>query len=127
MGWLTWTWRPRWPWASPARDTVDFRNVIVFFWPRPWHIEIRHRVKKTSTINLSGFETLKLKIRRLKLWKPTVGVGLLVSNQERRALVVSRINRGSTCRFCFLYVSISIEFRCSCFRRNARDSCRRGD
>ena len=19
-----------------------------FFWPRPWHIEIRHRVKKTS-------------------------------------------------------------------------------
>ena len=27
--------------------------------------------KKTSTINLFGFETLKLKIRRLKLWKPT--------------------------------------------------------
>ena len=27
---------------------------------------------KTSTINLFGFETLKLKIRRLKLWKPTV-------------------------------------------------------
>ena len=43
-----------------------------FFGPRPWHIEIRHRVKKTSTINLFGFETLKLKIRRLKLWKPTV-------------------------------------------------------
>ena len=53
--------------------TVDFRNFIVFFGPRPWHIEIRHRVKKTSTINLFGFETLKLKIRRLKLWKPTVG------------------------------------------------------
>ena len=35
-------------------------------------IEIRHRVNKTSTINLFGFETLKLKIRRLKLWKPTV-------------------------------------------------------
>ena len=52
--------------------TVDFRNCIVFFGPRPWHIEIRHRVKKTSTINLFGFETLKLKIRRLKLWKPTV-------------------------------------------------------
>ena len=31
---------------------------------------------KTSTINLFGFETLKLKIRRLKLWKSTVG-GLL--------------------------------------------------
>ena len=43
-----------------------------FFGPRPWHIEIRHRVKTTSTINLFGFETLKLKIRRLKLWKPTV-------------------------------------------------------
>ena len=30
--------------------------------------------KKTSTINLSRFETLKLKIRRLKLWKPTVAM-----------------------------------------------------
>ena len=28
--------------------------------------------KKRITINLFGFETLKLKIRRLKLWKPTV-------------------------------------------------------
>ena len=44
----------------------------VFVGPRPWHIEIRHRVKKTSTMNLLGFETLKLKNRRLKLWKPTV-------------------------------------------------------
>ena len=53
--------------------TVDFRICFVFFvGPRPWHIEIRHRVKKTSTINLFGFETLKLKIRRFKLWKPTV-------------------------------------------------------
>ena len=43
-----------------------------FFGPRPWHIEIRHRVKKTSTINLLGFEALKLEIRRLKLWKPGV-------------------------------------------------------
>ena len=43
-----------------------------FFGPRPWHIEIRHRVKRSSTINLLGSETLKLKIRRLKLWKPTV-------------------------------------------------------
>ena len=42
------------------------------FGPRPWHIEIRHRVKKTSTTNSFGLETLKLKIRRLKLWKPTV-------------------------------------------------------
>ena len=52
--------------------TADFRNFIVLFWPRLWHIEIPHRVKDTSTINLFGFETLKLKIRRLKLWKPTV-------------------------------------------------------
>ena len=43
----------------------------VLLGPRPWHIELRHRVKTTSTINLFGFETLKLKIRRLKLWKPT--------------------------------------------------------
>ena len=50
-----------------------------FFGPRPWHIEIRHRVKKTSTINLFGFETLKLKIRRLKLWKPTVANRLYLS------------------------------------------------
>ena len=47
-------------------------EISCFFGSRPWHIEIRHRVKKTSSINLLGFETLKLKIRRLKLWKPTV-------------------------------------------------------
>ena len=29
----------------PWRTTVDFRNFIVFFGPRPWHIEIRHRVQ----------------------------------------------------------------------------------
>ena len=46
-----------------------------FLGPRPWHIEIRHRVKtKTSTINWFGCETLKLKIRRLNLWKPTVSL-----------------------------------------------------
>ena len=28
-----------------------FRNFIVFFLPKPWHIEIRHRVEKTFTIN----------------------------------------------------------------------------
>ena len=37
--------------------TVEFRSFIVFFGPRPRHIEIRHRVKTTSTINLFGFET----------------------------------------------------------------------
>ena len=30
--------------------------------------------KKTSIINLFGCETLKLKIRRLKLWKPTLTI-----------------------------------------------------
>ena len=54
----------------PVRSISEISSC--FFRPRPWHIEIRHRVKKTSTINLFGFETLKLKIRRLKLWKPTV-------------------------------------------------------
>ena len=57
-------------------DVYALRSIFeissYFFGPRPWHIEIRHRVKKASTINLFGFETLKLKIRRLKLWKPTV-------------------------------------------------------
>ena len=38
-----------------------------FSGPRPWHIEIRHRVKKTSTINLSGFETLKLKSLKIEI------------------------------------------------------------
>ena len=40
--------------------------------PRPWHIEIRHRVKTNQQLhNLFGFEILKFKTR-LKLWKPTV-------------------------------------------------------
>ena len=52
----------------------------VFVGPRPWHIEIRHRVKKTSTINLFGFETLKLRFRRLKLWKPTVQCSIMQCN-----------------------------------------------
>ena len=55
-----------------------------FFGPRPWHIEIRHRAKKTSTINSFGFETLKLKIGRLKLWKPTV---LWVSHTRRASQI----------------------------------------
>ena len=60
---------------GPCDSTKCVRSISeissCFLGPRPWHIEIRHRVKKTSTINLFGFETLKLKIRRLKLWKPT--------------------------------------------------------
>ena len=57
----------------------------VFVGPRPWHIEIRHRVENTSTISLFGFETLKLKIRRLKLWKPTVDNRLWSTLQRRRS------------------------------------------
>ena len=60
--------------GPPRRPSLRSISKIssCFFGPRPWHIEIRHRVKRTSTINLFGFETLRLKIRRLKLWKPTV-------------------------------------------------------
>ena len=60
------------PWTPPRQARSISEISSCFFGPRPWHIEIRHRVKKTtSTINVFGFETLKLKIRRLKLWKPT--------------------------------------------------------
>ena len=54
----------------PIRSISEISSCFVG--PRPWHIEIRHRVKRTSAINLFGFETLKLTIWRLKLWKPTV-------------------------------------------------------
>ena len=61
----------------PQRCACNVRSISenssCFFGPRPWHIEIRHRIKKTSTIDVFGFETLILKIRRLKSWKPTVG------------------------------------------------------
>ena len=57
-------------WSFEVRSISEISSFL--FWPRPWHIEIRHRVKKTSTITFFGFETLKSKIRRLKLWKPTV-------------------------------------------------------
>ena len=56
----------------PVRSISEISSC--FFGPRLWHIEIRHRVKQTYTIHLFGFETLKLKNRRLKLWKPTVRV-----------------------------------------------------
>ena len=77
---------PRSPIAAPAEDSAYGRFPKfhrVFVGPRPWHIEIRHRVKQTSTINLLGFETLKLKIRRLKLWKPTVHPMYLYIYRER--------------------------------------------
>ena len=62
------------PWNCGAWAVIWSISEIssCFFGPRPWHIEIRHRVKQTTTTNLFGFETLELKIRRLKLWKPTV-------------------------------------------------------
>ena len=41
---------------------------------------------KTSTINLFGFETLKLKIPRLKLWKQTVSVADLRKFGKRRCM-----------------------------------------
>ena len=63
-----------------------------FFGPRLWHIEIRHRVTKTSTMNLFGFETLKLTIRRLKLWKPTV----LMCHGPQRATAMAVMRRDVT-------------------------------
>ena len=43
---------------SPAEsilyNTVGFRNFIVFFRPRPWHIEIRHRSNKHPQLICSG-------------------------------------------------------------------------
>ena len=46
----------------------------VFVGPRPWHIEIRHRVKKTSTINLeiSKIEIMETDRKRyLASWVPS--------------------------------------------------------
>ena len=59
--------------ARPNNNyTVYFRNFIVFLLGRdPGTLKSDIVSKKTSTINLFGFETLKLRIRRLKLWKPT--------------------------------------------------------
>ena len=57
---------------STHRLTVDFRNFIVLFWAETLAHWNPTSCQKTSTIGLFGFETLKLKIRRLKLWKPTV-------------------------------------------------------
>ena len=61
--------------APPENDagafrTVDFRN-FVFFWAETLAHWNPTSCQKTSTIDLFGFETLKLKTRRLKLWKPT--------------------------------------------------------
>ena len=59
-------------------NTVDFRNFIVFVGPRPWHIAIRHRVKKKSTINLFGFESIHpVSITRFPLTRFSPGAGLL--------------------------------------------------
>ena len=67
--------------GKPIRSISEISSC--FFGPKPWHIEIRHRVKKTSTINLFGFEALKLKIRRLKLWKPTVSCHIMLNTMQR--------------------------------------------
>ena len=93
---------------DPRRPTVDFRNLIVFFGPRPWLIEIRHRVKKTSTMNLFGFETLKLKIRRLKLWKPTA-VGRVLGGAAR---AVGGALGGTTCLLLLLLVVVVVVVVC---------------
>ena len=71
---------PEGDFADASENLRLYRNGVrsaseissCFFGPRPWHIETRHRVKQIFTINLLGFGILKLKFRRLKLWKPTV-------------------------------------------------------
>ena len=75
----THTWSLSEPVSTPSRLYYGGlpKSRRVFFVPRPWHIEIRHRVEKTSTTNLFGFEALELNIRKLKLWKPTVYGGHL--------------------------------------------------
>ena len=58
-------------WAEKTlRSTSEISSY--FFGFTPWHTEIRHRVKIHPQLKLFGFETLKLKIRKLKLWKPTI-------------------------------------------------------
>ena len=64
-----------WAYNTNTTNTVDFRNFIVFFWGRdPGTLKSDIVSTKTSAVNLFGCETLKLTIRRLKLWKPTVEV-----------------------------------------------------
>ena len=49
---------------APGRLQLrSISEISLVFGPKPWHIEIRHRVKQTYTINLFGFEILKLKIQ----------------------------------------------------------------
>ena len=76
--------------SNLSQPTVDFRTFVISrLWAYGRFPKFRFPISeigrdpgtlksdivstKTSTINLFGFETLKLKIRRLKLWKPTVG------------------------------------------------------
>ena len=71
--------------SSPARGPArhgrfpKFHRVCLR--PRPWHIEIRHRVKKSPQSFCSDLR-LKLKIRRLKLWKPTVYTAATTTNNN---------------------------------------------
>ena len=65
-------------WRNAMRSISETSSC--FFGPRSWHIEIRHRVKKTSTINLFGFETLK--IRRLKIMETDRVASLPVASRR---------------------------------------------
>ena len=94
------------------------------FGPRPWHIEIRHRVTHTSTIYLFGFETLKLKIRRLKLWKPTVHLAVQFlrkfSGDLRRVSFSRGCFAGSVSRSCAEFCGVLRSFAGSVFQRVSR-------
>ena len=70
-------------WVSTPSEVTHLQSISKIssfsFGPRPWHLEIRHRVKKKSTIDLFGFETLELTNRRLKLWKQTVNLSPIMT------------------------------------------------
>ena len=99
-----------------------------FFGPRPWHIEIWHRVKKTTTMNLFGFETLKSKIRRLKLWKPTAlwlgrsRTAPRAATAARRALYI-QLFHVVLCMCVYIYIYNYIYIYIYIERERERDLC----
>ena len=58
--------------TSSSRRSISEISSCFFLGRDPGTLKSDIVSKKTSTINLFGFETLKLTIRRLKLWEPTV-------------------------------------------------------
>ena len=78
--------------------------------------------KKTSTINLFGFETLRLKIRRLKLWKPTALFFFATQTRHRSVITPTARMRGPPARYGIVrqcsthgwFASLTSEYISSC-------------